>query len=472
MNKVRLSVSIAIAGICGTLILPAICQAVSNEQVYSLVKQQQSIISQQQKELTSIQDKMREQNEHAMPAINLNDTSTNTAITQTQASDTTPVSIGNIGVNIINVSPSAGGIVAQASSGSTAGLFDGQRIVIGNSQNNVSIFGQIGMLGMVSHDGANSNLFFGSNTNNNSRLSIASKHVIDQENTVGTNIQFGFKLQESNTVTQANKTPASSLDYRKLEAYWKSKFGKISFGKGMMSSDNTLYTDFSGTRIASRATVADIGGGLLFERTGGTTSSLSVGQAFVGLDGLGRKVRIRYDTPNFNGFGLSLSQAEGNDRDISLKYGQSFNTFKLAGQIAYTNEQTVNAGSNQTKGDIIDGSGSVLFNNGMNLSIALAKLSESKSTNSNKDPYSWLVKPGYRFNITPVGITAVAINYGRYNYFAGNNEKGTTYGATVVQNFNNAHAGVFADYRHFKVSNASSSLKAINVFSVGVLYRF
>lgn len=483
MNKVRFGVTLGLAAISGSFLLPAICQAVSNDQIYHLVKQQQQIISQQQKEIDQINHHKMAKREHAMPAIDLNN-SHSQAMTQPTAGLSSPTRSNRLTttsnstkthvltVKLVNASPSSKNLISQASSGSTAGLFDAQKIVIGSSNNNVSIFGQIGMLGMLSADGKNSDLYFGSNTNNNSRLSIVSKHVLNSQNTVGTRVQLGFQFQQSNQISQPNKTPSSSLDYRQLEVYWKSPYGTFYLGKGSMASDNTLNTDFSGTRIASRPTVADIGGGLLFMQQDNTVSSTSVANTFIGLDGLGRKARFRYDTPNVNGFVLSLSQAESRNKDIALKYGQSFDNIKFVGQLAYTNKQTVNSGTNQSTGNIIDGSASILVNNGFNLSVALAKLNASKSNNNRKDPYSWLIKPGYRLHLTPVGVTAIAVNYGRYNYFAGNNERGTVFGGTVVQNYTNYNFATFADYRHFKLSGASSALKKMNVFSVGVLYRF
>jgi hypothetical protein len=64
--------------------------------------------------------------------------------------------------------------------------------------------------------------------------------------------------------------------------------------------------------VAAYSSVSDIAGGHFFRFGAGTLSDTTVGGAFNNFDGLGRKVRFRYDTRSFEAIQRLRAKAQEN----------------------------------------------------------------------------------------------------------------------------------------------------------------
>lgn len=356
---------------------------------------------------------------------------------------------------------------------SKVGAIPSRHFVFGTNKANLSLYGHISALTFYANDGKEGHVFYATDRASNSRISADSLLKPTENLTLGSHIQLGFDVNESNIVSQTSPSPTPSIDIRRAEFFTQSKyFGEILIGKGETASDNTAYADLSGTQLAGRSSQNDIGGGLFYRnKATGNLSTTSVGATVNGLDGFSRRNRIRYNTPSFAGFKLEGSVIEGDRQDVALKFARVIGHTKLAAQVALTSTQVFNAGSvNVASGNELNGSASILLPIGISLTGAGGEVM-AKEANRDK-PYYYYSKVGYQKKFFNLGITALSVDGGRYFNFAQNNDRATGYGVQALQNINAWDMAAFLAYRHFALHRPSSAFYGLNLAIAGIMYQF
>lgn len=377
------------------------------------------------------------------------------------------VSPANSTVTYQTVKPKKQSVLKQATSSESEVSIPRHALILGTKTSHISVAGQASMVAFQADDGTTNRAYYGTNTASNSRFSINSKFKKDDSLSVGSHFELGLKTNPSVSISQTSPN-SSVVDIRKAELFVKSThWGEVLFGKGETSSDNTAYVDFSGTKMAGRSSVGDIGGGLYFNNI---TSNPQVGTAFNNLDGFSRKVRLRYNTPAYHGVSLSTSAIEGNRNDVVLRYGDKIAGTKVAAEWAYTSPQDISSGANLANGNETNASASVLFPVGISMTGAVGKVIAKNS--GRNDPRYFYVKPGFQFHYFNGGLTALSVDYGRYYDFVQNRDVGSSEGAQLLQNFNHLDLAIYGGYRRFDLKRPGGSLDSINVFLLGALYKF
>lgn len=362
-------------------------------------------------------------------------------------------------------------VLTRASSGTTAAILPSPALKFQAGKSTLSLSGFITTSIMNASDGKDNNTFFGSNSPT-SRLTMKEITQLNPDFSVGGTFELGFNINSLSSVSQSSQTN-SDLDMRVAELFIQTKIGKISLGKGSTATDNIAYSDFSGTRMLSRATLQDIGGGLLFvnKATNSTSGSPDVGDTINGLDGYSRKVRVRYDTPTVAGFSLATSAGENSSEDVAIKYGKQFGKTSVAAQIGYTSPQTITPTTGTSaRGNVLNASAGFILPCGLNLTGSYANLFAQGS--GRKDPHYYYVKPGYQHRFFHVGMSALSADFGRYINFAQNSDKATAIGAQVAQSFDALSLSVYAGYRHFALDRTSTSYKNMNLAILGAMFKF
>ena len=79
------------------------------------------------------------------------------------------------------------------------------------------------------------------------------------------------------------------------------------------------------------------------------------------MDGLGRRDRIRYDTPKFAGFGITSSHGNSDARDVALRYGSELGSVKIKAAVAWSDAHLT---------ETVNGSLSILLPVGLSFTIA------------------------------------------------------------------------------------------------------
>ncbi len=251
-------------------------------------------------------------------------------------------------------------------------------------------------------------------------------------------------------------------------------YGSFYLGQGNMASNDTAKVDLSGTTVTQGVAVQDLAGGQLLRLEDGTLSKVKIKDAFKDYNGLGRKVRVRYDTPSFNGFTfrtsygqdqLSSVQAVQNDPlyDVAVAYEGEAGDFKYAAQAAYS--WAVGDSATVTT---LDGSASVLHKpTGLNLTLAAAS-----SDNEVRTGTYWYVKAGWLADLVSWGKTAFAIDYYQGNDIFAAGADSSSASISVVQSVVSWNTEIYAAYRTYSASTATVAYDDSNAFFFGARFKW
>ena len=281
--------------------------------------------------------------------------------------------------------------------------------------------------------------------------------------TIGTRIEFQFNNRTSNE--SGNFTAGSSkdedqgddtgIDPRYQDITFAGKWGKIYVGKGDSASNGTSEVDLSGTIIASNPSVADMGfGGSFFlidnlaagtdqnPNNNGGLAGPRASTVFTSFDGLSRTQRVRYDTPSFGGFKVSVGLNQGPILDAALRYSGSFGGTKVSASIAWSDKSSTSSSA----GTQINGSGSVLHSSGLNATVGGGVREFHKAAVGRDDPSFIYFKVGYKAKLVDAGTTNFYINYQNTEDLASQGDDATYWGFGVVQILKDYATELFAAF--------------------------
>ncbi len=349
-------------------------------------------------------------------------------------------------------------------------------------------YGQINKGFLNYDDGQVSDSYnFIDNANSNTRFGLTYGTALgDGWDYLGT---FEFTYQPYSTNNSAApinlRTPSppstafefTNANIRQIDNRFTSKdYGVFYLGQGNMASNDTVKVDLSGTTVIAGVAVADSAGTQLLRQTDGTLSSVQIRSAFSDFNGLGRKVRVRYDTPDFNGFvfrasygqdQLSTNQNIQDDPlyDIAVAYTGEAGDFKFAAQASYS---WADAKATDVTTTILNGSASVLHSpTGLNFTVASANRDNEVLESS-----YWYVKGGWLGDIVSWGRTAVSLDYysGSDVQSAGSESEST--GLAIVQNVTDWNTEFWMTYRTYDFDTTKVAYESSNVLFFGARFRF
>ena len=262
-----------------------------------------------------------------------------------------------------------------------------------------------------------------------------------------------------------------ALDERHIEFQISSKsLGKIYMGQGVSGSESTSEVDLSGTGLISlNGNAALIGGGESFQVNGASAGFSTVSQAYTNLDGLGRRDRIRYDTPKFAGFQVTGSHGNEDAHDIALRYGGSFGGVKVKAAVAYASTESSNGR------EAINGSASVLLPFGLSLTVGAGDRDNDRFGGVT-DTTEWrYAKIGYKFNGLEMGQTRLFVGYNDNESTRVATDESSYWGLGVVQILEPLGAELYAVYHHFEYERGIAGVQDpddIDRIAVGARFKF
>ncbi|WP_020592401.1 porin [Kiloniella laminariae] len=316
----------------------------------------------------------------------------------------------------------------------------------------LAISGQVNRGILAFDDGEKTDVLHVDNDNSSTRLRFTGKGNIDEEWSVGTQIEVQFESNSTASVNQENQrnVGVDSFTQRKLEFYVDHKdFGRVWLGQGDTASNGTAEQDLSGTDVVGYSGVSDLGGGLLFRNENdGTLSSISIGDAFSNLDGLSRDDRIRYDTPTFHGFKAAASLAADDRQDIAVFYNDTYDSIKVSGAAAAAN----------ISGELsrYDGSLSLLhLPSGISGTFA-AGLDDFDESSRDERTFAY-GKLGYQVHLFEIGKTALSVDYYRGDSQASNDDESNSAGFQFVQNIDKVGTELYIGTRWHEYEDDSAT---------------
>jgi len=221
----------------------------------------------------------------------------------------------------------------------------------GNRKMSLTVSGQVNTAILIWDDGDETDAFIVDNENSNTRFRFKGNAKIKPGWTAGFLLEMDVDGHaNSSGVSQGDAVGTGGgeggsgvqddiLELRHADLYIKSPYGKISLGQGDTASNGTSEVDLSGTSVAGYSGTTDIGGSFEFINDFGLFTEVTKGDVQSNLDGLSRDNRIRYDSPSLAGFIVSASWGENNQYDVVLRYKNKIGNFKLAGAIAYSEQE-------------------------------------------------------------------------------------------------------------------------------------
>ena len=248
-------------------------------------------------------------------------------------------------------------------------------------------------------------------------------------------------------------------DIRHVDFALKGGYGKFSAGQGSMASDGAAETDLSYVGTALYSFTNDENSGFFYRGTDGVLSDITVGDSSSNFDG-GRRTRVRYDTPDFNGFSAAVAYGENalssSDDDTYYDFAIAYNnTFaggvEFAASVAYAVRDFDNV-SGERKDTI--GSASVLLPSGFSFTAAAGSRDDTASGAS--DPSFWYAKIAYEGDWVAWGKTGVGIDYYDGSDFNNDGSDTKAWGIAVVQRIDSINTDAYLKYRNHDFEDGTS----------------
>ncbi len=310
------------------------------------------------------------------------------------------------------------------------------------------------------------------NANSNSRVGYWFRQPTDA-GLFSFNFETSMGFRQSSQINQTFKPEAWKLQrtsLRKLDFSLKTEnAGTFSLGQGSVAHDGAAEVDLSETTAVAYSWIAGSAGGYEFRDASGALSSTNIATAVPNYDG-GRRLRIRYDTPDFNGFTVAISYGEevlikASDlatASIALRYSGTSGAVKMQGAIAYAH--VVDSAPGVTFDDLV-GSFSLLHDSGFNATIA-------GGDRDNGGNYGY-IKLGYIGHWLPYGNSALSIDY-----YSGNDTALTTgsqsnsFGLAIIQKFHDQGVEVYLSARSYELSEPGVTYQDISSVLMGARWKF
>jgi hypothetical protein len=181
------------------------------------------------------------------------------------------------------------------------------QVASGSEAVKLAISGQVNRALMVVGDGGDTSLLNVDNNASSSRIrAIGEARPMDKV-IAGGALEVEFRVNNSFTVSQLDSKSIddiSAFRNRRVEVYFEHEdFGRVWLGQGWTATEFVAEQDLSGTAVAGYSDPRVMGGGMFFRnRDTGELSDIRLLDVVDNMDGFGRDVRIRYDTPRFAGF--------------------------------------------------------------------------------------------------------------------------------------------------------------------------
>ena len=346
------------------------------------------------------------------------------------------------------------------------------KLRLGDDTAYLEFYGQINK-GLLTFDdgGSTENYFPVDNASSSSRIGLRFYALREDNWGVGGNLEWEWTAYSTTNVNQLNKDDfdwESNL-LRKAEVYMDSKeYGKFWFGQGSMASDSSAEVDLSGTSVVGYSLISDMAGGPFLRLDDGSLSNVRVKDAFTNYDGLGRKLRIRYDTPSYSGFSLSSSfgtQVVPDPThiavwDLALRYDETINDVKVSGALAF---------SRPGDGDSIYDASISLLHQPTGLSLTLAAGYSDKDAIDGRYGYA---KLGYQTDIFDVGKTAFSVDAYFGRDIKGKGSDSESFGVQAVQNLDYYQTELYVGARSYSYDDDVASVQDSYAVLAGARLKF
>ncbi|QIE55681.1 porin [Pikeienuella piscinae] len=345
----------------------------------------------------------------------------------------------------------------------------GDLVFTDDSGASATLYGQINLTYQGVDDGEKTYNEFVDNSNSTSRVGLWVELPVT-EGLFRFNFETGLGLRNTAESSQNDNVDFfdwRETDIRKGEGVFVSDFGSLWLGQGSMATDGLAEIDNSGTTLAGYVNLGDTAGSFQF-RNGAVLSGTSIGSAYKDFDGA-RRMRVRYDTPDFRGFMLSAAYGQevlskGDDADYydaAIRYGLANDTIKLDAGLGYAWKD------DSSNTEQIMASGSVVhLPTGLNITLS------GGMADDNGGEFGY-VKVGWKGELISFGPSAISVDYYDGADFNVSGSDSSSWGIQAVQNFTDLNLEAYAGYRSFSFDDdTGANYHDIGTVLAGARWRF
>ncbi len=341
-----------------------------------------------------------------------------------------------------------------------------------NSPVELTVGGQLNRAFLYVNDGEEGMYRHVDNENDSTRFFLNADGKINEDWSVGTQFIMLMRSNPSNEMSATVESAGTgSFEEEAAEVYFTHKrLGTLWLGQGDTATNGISETDLSGTGVAGYSSVGDVAGGFAFVTSAtGARSTATIGGSADNLDGLDTADRIRYDSPEINGFHLSTSLLSGGAVDAALYYAGEISGATVEAAVGWYNTSSNPNNEDQFEGGF-SGSISALLPSGFNLTLAAG--TKSAATQGRDDPKFYYGKVGYQAKLNTFGPTAFAVDLGRFEDSAQNGDTLDTFGAQAVQEIEGTGSSVYVAYRYHTLDRSGTDFDAIHSIMTGAYVAF
>ena len=355
--------------------------------------------------------------------------------------------------------------------------------IASGNKNKLVVSGQVVRALYYADDGQNEQLFNSTGNTANTRVRWVASGTLNENVTAGALIEFD--VQTSNTGGSFGAAGSALQDVDVDKTNWSirhqyiwvnhKKFGKVSLGATDAAANG--YTEFTLAGVGGISTPNNLwtGAGISFLETGTTTTGsstgVSPGSVLSNLDFTSRTDVIRYDTPDFMGFGLSVSLDGAGGGEVGGKYTGKIGPVNLIAAVGYSQ---LAAKSTTTEYNLA-GSIAARHESGINASFHVGKLEIKETTTNRGTPAFWAASVGYQAKVFKVGGTNMRAVYNQSKQISRRGDDADSWGIDVQQNFDAIGATLSLVYRNYDYENLRqlhTSIDSIDVIGLQAAFNF
>lgn len=378
-------------------------------------------------------------------------------------------------------------------------------LATGNQNVRLTFSGQINRALNVVDDGLTTDLYQVDNENASSRFRFLGESNALEETQALALFEFEWPVNGSLDVNQLDQSVLDEMNktfnIRLLEVgLSNNRYGSFFIGQGWMASDGTSEMDITGVTtplwagqtfgyagmmptvngedfdyIPRRATPdrEDFASEEEYEAALGNfavASSNFVNVFTLGnaLDGLSRLVRVRYNTPVWNGFQLSGSAGTEDRYDVALRYAGQTDWARMAAGASWWTDDSASGFEG------VSASGSMVLTsdqwwNGVGFAAQYAKMSFDDLDN---EPESWMGKLTYTRNFWEAGRTGFAVQYSHYEDFWIEGTEFKLYGVGFSQNIDALGSEIYAGITQNEFTVPGYDVNDMTLYQLGMMVRF
>lgn len=270
----------------------------------------------------------------------------------------------------------------------------------------------------------------------------------------------------------------SRTDLRHIDFSLAGDWGKVSAGQGSMAADGASTIAVSAVGAVLYQFTGDGNGLYQFRTDAGALSGNTIEDTFGDFGG-SRRFRVRYDTPEFNGFSVAVAYGynildENADEDyyadIALNYANEFaNGVEVLAAVAY--QQRDRHQSEDTSSFVA--SGGVMLPNGLSVSAGYGSQTDDRAGRT--DPNWYYAQVAYDKDFFGIGTTSFGIDYYEGSDFNSEGSTSKAMGVGVLQKYKiggNLDAEAYLTYRVHEFDEVATNYQDVNSVLVGTRIRF